>query len=70
MCCTGPADPTAGAAGRRADRADTQALVSGQQHVELLRLLHGCSTSALALSGEISRRLFSHVGSGDHQVWQ
>jgi uncharacterized circularly permuted ATP-grasp superfamily protein/uncharacterized alpha-E superfamily protein len=70
MCSVAPAGPTPGAAGRRAERADSQAHVSGQQHVELLRLLNGCSASALALSGEISRRLFSHVGSGDHQVWQ
>ena len=39
-------------------------------YAELRRLLDTCSTGALSLSDEISRRLFSHVANADHQVWQ
>ncbi len=37
---------------------------------KLLAQLEACSAGALALSNEISRRLFSHVGVSDHSVWQ
>ncbi|MEN9314276.1 MAG: hypothetical protein RIS35_669, partial [Pseudomonadota bacterium] len=38
--------------------------------VELESRLRGCSEAALALSSEISRHLFSHVGTADRTVWQ
>jgi hypothetical protein len=39
-------------------------------HPALLASLQGLSERNLALSAEIGRRLFSHVGPGDHTVWQ
>ena len=37
---------------------------------ELVALLQGCSEQAQALSVELDRRLFAHVGSADRMVWQ
>ena len=39
-------------------------------HPALLAALRGLGERNLALSAEIGRRLFSHVGRGDHTVWQ
>jgi len=39
-------------------------------HPALLAALQALSERNLALSAEIGRRLFSHVGPGDHTVWQ
>ncbi|HEY8973103.1 MAG TPA: circularly permuted type 2 ATP-grasp protein [Burkholderiaceae bacterium] len=39
-------------------------------HAALFSALQGLSERNLALSAEIGRRLFSHVGPGDHTVWQ
>jgi uncharacterized alpha-E superfamily protein len=39
-------------------------------HPALLAALQGLGERNLALSAEIGRRLFSHVGPGDHTVWQ
>jgi len=39
-------------------------------HAALLAALQALSERNLALSAEIGRRLFSHVGPGDHTVWQ
>ena len=39
-------------------------------HAALLSALRGLSERNLALSAEVGRRLFSHVGPGDHTVWQ
>ena len=39
-------------------------------HPALLASLKGLSERNLALSAEVGRRLFSHVGPGDHTVWQ
>ncbi len=40
------------------------------RHTELLALLGECSAQAQSLSVQIGRRLFSHVGTVDHMVWQ
>jgi len=40
------------------------------QPSDLLPLLRDCSAQALALSDELSRKLFSHVGPADRMVWQ
>ena len=42
----------------------------GGTHPALIALLTDCATRAQALSTQISRRLFSHVGSLDRMVWQ
>jgi len=39
-------------------------------HPALLAALRDLSERNLALSAEVGRRLFSHVGPGDHTVWQ
>ena len=39
-------------------------------HPALLAALRGLGERNLALSAEVGRRLFSHVGPGDHTVWQ
>jgi len=39
-------------------------------HAALVSALQGLGERNLALSAEIGRRLFSHVGPGDHTVWQ
>lgn len=38
--------------------------------IEVESRLRECSEAALALSSEIGRRLFSHVGAADRSVWQ
>jgi uncharacterized circularly permuted ATP-grasp superfamily protein/uncharacterized alpha-E superfamily protein len=40
------------------------------RHAALLAALRNLSERTLALSAEVGRRLFSHVGPGDHTVWQ
>jgi uncharacterized circularly permuted ATP-grasp superfamily protein/uncharacterized alpha-E superfamily protein len=40
------------------------------QHAVLLSSLRHLSERTQALSSEVGRRLFSHVGPGDHTVWQ
>jgi uncharacterized circularly permuted ATP-grasp superfamily protein/uncharacterized alpha-E superfamily protein len=75
ICRAGPAasDGRTGAAAPAmpaAEATDATGTAPARPYAELLRLLDGCSTSALALSDEISRRLFSHVANADHQVWQ
>jgi uncharacterized circularly permuted ATP-grasp superfamily protein/uncharacterized alpha-E superfamily protein len=40
------------------------------QHAVLLSSLRHLSERTQALSAEVGRRLFSHVGPGDHTVWQ
>lgn len=40
------------------------------RHAVLLALLKTLSERTQALSAEVGRRLFSHVGPGDHTVWQ
>jgi uncharacterized alpha-E superfamily protein len=57
MCCPDPLDADVGEADVR-------------RYGKLQQLLNSCSGSALDLSDEISRRLFSHVANADHQVWQ
>jgi uncharacterized circularly permuted ATP-grasp superfamily protein/uncharacterized alpha-E superfamily protein len=39
-------------------------------YAELIKGLNACCAGALALSNEISRRLFSHVGPAERSVWQ
>ena len=39
-------------------------------HAALMSALQGLGERNLAVSAEIGRRLFSHVGPGDHTVWQ
>ena len=40
------------------------------RHAHLLASLKNLSERTQALSAEVGRRLFSHVGPGDHTVWQ
>jgi uncharacterized alpha-E superfamily protein len=40
------------------------------RHAILLASLRSLSDRSQALSAEVGRRLFSHVGPGDHTVWQ
>jgi uncharacterized circularly permuted ATP-grasp superfamily protein/uncharacterized alpha-E superfamily protein len=40
------------------------------RHAKLLSSLKNLSERTQALSAEVGRRLFSHVGPGDHTVWQ
>jgi uncharacterized alpha-E superfamily protein len=40
------------------------------RHAALLGALKNLSEKTQALSAEVGRRLFSHVGPGDHTVWQ
>jgi len=40
------------------------------QHAALVASLHNLGERTQALSAEVGRRLFSHVGSVDHTVWQ
>ena len=40
------------------------------RHAALLSSLKSLSDRTQALSAEVGRRLFSHVGPGDHTVWQ
>ena len=40
------------------------------RHAVLLSSLKNLSERTQALSAEVGRRLFSHVGPGDHTVWQ
>jgi len=40
------------------------------RHAALLASLNNLSERTQALSAEVGRRLFSHVGPGDHTVWQ
>jgi hypothetical protein len=40
------------------------------RHPALLASLKTLGERTQALSAEVGRRLFSHVGPGDHTVWQ
>ena len=52
------------------DLAAISAPDASGEHRVLIQLLRDCSERSLALSVQIGRRLFNHVGSVDRLVWQ